>query len=127
MPISTAVPAMIARGNVRCASRASPAEKVTYCHPSYAHSTPIIASPTPESRPGVNDSGQTCTPPENPVPRVNNAALITRMAIVFSPVLQFCTLEPWRVPRTFTAAITTITSTAITFDIVGVTVMNCPR
>ena len=47
--MSSDVPTPMARGNVRCGSFASPAENVTYCQPSYAHSTPIIAAPTPDS------------------------------------------------------------------------------
>ena len=48
MAIRTAVPKMIPRGKVRCGSRVSPAEKVAYCHPSYAQRTPIIARPSAE-------------------------------------------------------------------------------
>ena len=37
------MPATIPRGKVRCGESVSPAEKVTYCHPSYAHRVAIIA------------------------------------------------------------------------------------
>src|ERR1051326_6450398 len=43
MAIRIIVPATMPRPNVRCGSMVSPAENVTYCQPSYAQSTPIIA------------------------------------------------------------------------------------
>ena len=47
----------IARGKFFSGSTVSPAAKVTYCQPSYAHSTPIIAVPTPERSAVVPISG----------------------------------------------------------------------
>src|SRR5215212_4498739 len=48
--ISAPVATAIARGKTRWGSRVSPAENVTYCHPSYAQRIPIIAPPRPAKR-----------------------------------------------------------------------------
>ena len=72
---------------------------MAYCHPSYAHSTPIIASPTPESSPGVTASGHSGPVAASPRPRATSAAVIATIAATLSAVLPFCTRAPCRVPR----------------------------
>ena len=112
---SATVAAVIARGKVRCGSRVSPAEKVTYCQPSYAHNTPIIAVPNPVRSDGVTDDGQRvaaasrcgCPNTISPIP-------ITSSAPTFSAVIQFCSVELSRVPRTLIAAVSAITPIATT-------------
>src|SRR4051812_36978231 len=101
MPMSDAVPTTIARGNVRCGSIASPAEKVTYCQPSYAQSTPIMPRPMPENCDmvivaGQNDGDETAAVGRHTI----RTALMISSAATFTAVLQFWTSALRRVLRT---------------------------
>src|SRR5919202_4731134 len=98
--MSAAVATAIARGNVRCGSRVSPAENVTYCHPSYAQSTAIVATPIPDASDGVSDAGQPSRYTGAPRPNTISARLNRVSVPTFAPVVQFCTVALLRVPRT---------------------------
>ena len=74
------------RGKTRCASRVSPAEKVTYCHPSYAQSVPSMARPMPERRLPLRSPGHSGCPSEKPRPVAVSATLMTRIAITLIAV-----------------------------------------
>src|SRR2546421_10724998 len=99
MPISDAVPVTIARGRVCCGFVASPAENVTYCHPSYAHNTPIMPRPIPDAIDGVNEGGQNGVVCRVSPPCARRTALIVRSAPTLIAVLQFCTSPLRRVLR----------------------------
>src|SRR5437764_14233948 len=114
MPMSDAVPRTIARGNVRCGLIASPAENVTYCQPSYAHNTPIMPRPIPESSDGVTDAGQNGVASGGaPWLEATSTALMINSAPTLMPVLQFCTSALRLVPRTLIAATTASSATAV--------------
>src|SRR5262245_24528920 len=101
MATSDAVPMTIARGNVRCGLTASPAENVTYCQPSYAHSTPIMPSPMLDASEGVNASGQNARALVlNPRPDTTSVVDMIRSAPTLMAVLTFCTSALVRVLRT---------------------------
>ena len=109
--MTTAVPATIARGKMRCGSRVSPAEKVTYCHPSYAQSTAIMAAPTPErseNAPGAPAAAGAATGAAEPRPTAISTTAIPASATSFTPVVQFWTCALCRTPRTLIAMITRI-------------------
>src|SRR5262245_32095366 len=105
---SAAVPSTIPRGNVRCGSRASPAENVSHCQPSYAHSTPIIAPPALASRPPLTLSGQSRPGPASP--NINSTTPSSTSAPLLTSVATFCTSALVRVPTTFSAATTAISA-----------------
>ena len=105
---------LIARGNVRCGSFASPAENVTYCQPSYAHSTPIIATPKPAAREPLGASMGVVGSPAPPLPRSVSTTLRRNSTPNLAPVVQFCTVALPRVPRMLISATTAITTTEIT-------------
>src|SRR5580765_3275576 len=126
MPTSDAVPITIARGNVRCGLIASPAEKVTYCQPSYAHSTPIMPRPIPESSEVVNDGGQNGAVSAGATRgATTSTALITSSAPTLIAVLQFCTSALPRVLRTLIAATMARSATAVSLWPAGPRVTNC--
>src|SRR6187431_1939602 len=95
-----AVATVIARGNVRCGSRVSPAENVMYCHPSYAHNAAMNALAKPLASDGVTDVGQIDAVVAGGRPNAINATAMETSATIFTPDVQFCTVELWRVPRT---------------------------
>ena len=115
----------MARGSVRCGSTASASANVTYCHPSYAHSTEIMARPTPAMDTASVVTGAEGT--EDGSPRVNSRRLIRRMAATLMPVATFLTEALPRVPSTLITAITTMSPTETTFFASGVSSENCPR
>src|SRR5215510_2159137 len=115
MPMSDAVPSTIARGNVRCGFIASPAENVTYCQPSYAHRTPIMPRPIPESSDVVTDSGQNGTDEGGAPCDATRTLLMTSSAPTLIPVLQFWTSALRRVLRTLIAATIASSPTAASF------------
>src|SRR5256885_17067086 len=105
MKMSDEVPRTIARAKIRCGSIASPAENVTYYHPSYAQRTPIIPRPMPERRAGVIDSGHiAAAPPDGARRAAMSTTLIASSAPTLIAVLQFCTSALRRVLRTLMAA-----------------------
>src|SRR6478736_435873 len=126
MPMSDAVPNPIARGNVRCGSIASPAEKVTYCQPSYAQSTPIMPRPMPDAIDGVSAGGQNgagccrCAPPN-----AIRTTPITSSAPTLIAVLQFWTSALRRVLRTLIAATIASRAIAVAFCPNGPSATNC--
>ena len=125
MRISATVPQTIARGMDRCGSFASPATKVTYCHPSYAHNTEMIERPTPEAVSG-------CTTCETggrvlPWPSANMIALMLRIASTLKPVATFCTAALSRVPRTLITAMSRISESANMRFAIGESGANCVR
>src|SRR3954470_19123044 len=126
--MSDAVPTTIARGNVRCGFTASPAENVTYCHPSYAHSTPIMPRPMPDSSDEVTAGGQNAASVEGADPRqAMSAALIISSAPTLIVVLQFWTSALRRVLRTLMAATIARRTTAASFWRAGPSGTNCSR
>src|SRR3954463_1064581 len=126
MPISDAVPTTIARGNVRCASIASPAEKVTYCQPSYAQSTPIMPSPIPDSSVGVTVAGQIDAVDADTAGRATmSATLMISSAATLIAVLQFWTSALRRVLRTLIAATMASRTMAVAFCPNGPSDTNC--
>src|SRR2546425_10483590 len=91
MPIRADEPINRARGKLRCALMVSPALKVTYCHPSYAHKTPIIAKPTPDASDlAVTVADPAVEIPINPCPSENRTALIIRISATLMIVVQSC-------------------------------------
>src|SRR5881227_2921281 len=86
-------------GKTRCGSFVSPAEKVTYCHPSYAHKTPIIARPTPAKSDPFHAAGQTLGVRAKPFPTARSIALMMRMPATLIAVATPCTFAPCRVPH----------------------------
>src|ERR1043166_8428751 len=110
--MSPIVATVIARGNVRWGSRASPAENVTYCQPSYAQRVAIIAAPTPAASDvaarGENAPGAVAAA----CPRERRIALKASSPPTLAPVIQFWTLALRRVPATLMAAGTAVTGTA---------------
>src|SRR5437868_7915832 len=117
----------MARGNTRCGSFVSPAENVTYCHPSYAHSTPIIAVPAPVNTLGPTLAGHSGPGLRQPCPIAMSARLNTNSAPTFADVAQFSTVALPRVPRTFTSVMTMITAIEMSFATSGVTGRICPK
>src|SRR6185295_3900129 len=107
------------RANVRCGSIVSPAEKVTYCQPSYAHSTPIIPVTRPLNATIEMCSGHHATgarPPGLAAINVTASSTITPALIVVA--------TPWTsalrlVPRTFSAVTSAIITTDVTRDPAG--------
>src|SRR5262245_25436550 len=107
------------RAKVRCGSIVSPAEKVTYCQPSYAHSTPIIPVTRPLNSAIDVDAGHHATgawPPGLAAISVTASSTITPALIVVA--------TPWTsalrlVPRTFSAVTTTIVATEAARDPAG--------
>src|SRR2546430_11532584 len=128
MPIKVDEPINRARGKLRCALIVSPALKVTYCHPSYAHRTPIIAKPTPDASdlaPGFAD--EVVGTPVSPCPSENRTALITRIAATLMIVVQSCRFALSLVPRTFTIVTTRIIATEASWAINGESATISPR
>src|SRR6266516_1060791 len=106
----------MARGNVRCGSIASPAEKVTYCQPSYAHRTLIMPRPMPDRSDGVIDSGQNDTALAGGAPcEMTSAVLLISRAPTLIAVLQFWTSSLRLVLRTLIAATMPSSATAVSF------------
>src|SRR5258708_21920407 len=102
------------RGKLRFASTASPAENVTYCQPSYAQSTAIIASPSPAAtEPGGPEGPCVSAELDQPFPKTSSTTLITTIAPALSAVLKSCTFALARVPRTLMALTTTTIATAM--------------
>src|SRR5437660_12597974 len=100
MPIRAAEPINRARGKLRCALMVSPALKVTYCHPSYAHRTPIIAKPTPDASDfAPTFADEVVEIPASPCPSENRIALIIRIAATLMVVVQSCRFALSLVPR----------------------------
>ena len=67
---------------------ASPAANVTYCHPSYAQSTEIIAAPA-AVRIDPDGAVSATAVMDWPLPMAIRIALIARMAPTLIPVAQF--------------------------------------
>src|SRR5437879_1148353 len=125
--ISANVAAAIARGKTRCGSRVSPAENVTYCQPSYAPSTPIIAAAAPVKTELVARGGQAAADPCAPPPHEISAPPISSRPHTLAAVVQFSSIALCRVPRTFTAAIAMIISTDRIRAAAGPTGRSWPR
>src|ERR1043166_10111387 len=91
-----------------------------YCHPSYAHKTPIIARPTPDtSDVKLMSAGIGEGFPENPRPSRIKTALISNIAATFITVVQSCRFALFLVPRTFTMVTTRIIATAANFAVIA--------
>src|SRR5438132_467647 len=119
MPTSSAVPTTMPRPKMRWGSTVSPAENVTYCHPSYAHSTPIMPVTAPLSVDIDTRSGhQTfwCVPLELIAISASASSTITP---ALSAVATPCTSALRRVPRTFSTVTATIINTATPFAAAG--------
>src|SRR4051795_3046412 len=124
--MSDAVPTTIARGNVRCGFTASPAENVTYCQPSYAHSTPIMPRPMPDASDGVNAAGQNGAAAEGTGRAATRSpTLMINSAATLIAVLQFWTSALRLVPATLMAATTPSRTTAASFWPTGPSGTNC--
>src|SRR5580765_5683949 len=112
------------RPNVRCGSTVSPAENVTYCQPSYAHSTPIIAVIALTNVLAVGN----VTNPEPWCGRPGDAAISTIARITMTPTFNAvatpCTSALSRVPRMFSAVTAAIITTAAPADPAGESGMN---
>src|SRR5437764_12277009 len=104
MPIRADEPINRARGKLRCALIVSPALKVTYCHPSYAHRTPIIAKPTPDASDFAPTFGDDDVEiPASPCPSEKRTSLITRIAASLMILVQSCRFALSLVTGTFTS------------------------
>src|SRR6516165_2333853 len=96
-------------GKSRRAFIVSPAEYVQYCQPSYAHRTLIIAKPKPDNLELKRAGGApSLLPTWKLLPSQSSSAPIAKIATIFTAVVRFCRSALWRVPRTFTNAITAI-------------------
>src|SRR5215468_1306549 len=116
MAIRATEPIKKLRGKLRWGLRVSPAVNVQYCHPSYAHNTPIIATPKPEARCPVSCGGHRVEDePANPRPDQKNTAAISRIAPTLIPVAQFVRSELFRVPQTLTPVTVAIIAIATSF------------
>src|SRR3989475_1361304 len=123
-----AVPSTMPRGKVRGGPSVSPADAATLAHPSYAHSTPIIATPIWCSSGKPNGAAKAAAlTPVKPSPVPSRRTLVVRMAPTLIPVLQFWTLALGRVPRTFTAPTVAIISAATSLAAVGSSATNWRR
>ena len=128
MPIRDAEPMSKERGKFRCALMASPALKVTYCHPSYAHKTPIIAKPTPEKIDfAPTFAGEPDETAANPWPSRHSTRLITRIAVTLMAVVQSWRFALSLVPITFTTVTITIMAIAASLATMGETGTISPR
>src|SRR5437588_3471544 len=128
MPIRADEPINRARGKLRCALIVSPPLKVTYCHPSYAHRTPIIAKPTPDASDFAPTFGDDAIEiPASPCPSENRTALITRIAATLMIVVQSCRFALSLVPRILTDVTTRIIATAASLAINGESGTISPR
>src|SRR2546425_565744 len=125
MPIRADEPINRARGKLRCALMVSPALKVTYCHPSYAHRTPIIAKPTPDASDlAPRFADDVVEIPASPCPSENRTALITSIAATLMIVVQSCRFALSLVPRTLTIVTTRIIATAASLVVTIVNVLG---
>ena len=104
------------RAKVRCGSSVSPAEKVTYCQPSYAHSAPIIPVTVPLIVASDTCAGHQLTARGEPGPATINTTARTTMTPALSAVATACTLALRRVPRMLIAVTSTIMPSDTTFD-----------
>src|SRR5438132_13550444 len=128
MPIRAAEPINRARGKLRCALMVSPALKVTYCHPSYAHRTPIIAKPTPDASDFAPTFGDDAVEiPASPCRSENRTELITRIAATLMIVVQSWRFELSLVPQTLTLVTTRTIAMAASLAINGESGTTSPR
>src|SRR5688572_11411853 len=126
MAARRAVPDAIAIGSDRCGFFASPVLNVTYCHPSYAHSTEIIAVPAADKSPRLDVcvAGGIGAPPS---PIARRIALITITAIDLISAPQFWTVALRRIPLTLMAPMIAMIATAATRPVHNPSVTNWPR
>src|ERR1700722_24620 len=115
-----------ARGKVRCGLTVSPALNVTYCQPSYAHSTLIIARPMPDN-PDFICVLREFNSKAGYLPYLQRIAPKATMTITLIAVVILVRLALWRVPRMFTTVIERINTTATALATPRESGMNSPR